>query len=147
MFLKGLTLLAVKTFWETSVILPEHWYGHIARSVYYDGGSKASFYCIVRDRWKFSRDHLGLSKRLKKHWAGVLKRLQKALSKPAGIRIWSQASSPSVRRCDARRAALDAEHEKRSFGGAEQSAQDQHRTQNHGRLGSAVLQHERWHCE
>jgi len=29
-------------------------------SVYFDGGGKASFYCIWRDRWKNLRDRFGL---------------------------------------------------------------------------------------
>jgi len=32
--------------------------------VHSDGGGKASFYCILRDRWKILRDHFGLSKHL-----------------------------------------------------------------------------------
>jgi len=37
--------------------------------VYFDGGSKASLYSILRDRWKQFENLIGLSKRLKKHWA------------------------------------------------------------------------------
>jgi len=33
--------------------------------VYFDGSTKASFYCILRDRWKNLRDRFGLTKSFK----------------------------------------------------------------------------------
>jgi len=36
--------------------------------VYFDGGIKASIYCILRDHRKNLRDRFGLLNTLKKHW-------------------------------------------------------------------------------
>jgi len=36
------------------------------RVQYFDDGDKASFYCILRDRWKNLRDYFGCSKYLRK---------------------------------------------------------------------------------
>jgi len=37
--------------------------------VCFDGGSKASLYCVLRDRWKKYEKQFGLSKHIEKHWA------------------------------------------------------------------------------
>jgi len=38
-------------------------------SVYFNRGSKASLYCILKDPWKKFENRFGLSKHFNKHWA------------------------------------------------------------------------------
>ena len=63
-FLKVWSCWPQKIFWESAIITSECRYGRKV-FVYFDGGCQASSCCIMRDRWKNSKDRFVLKNTLK----------------------------------------------------------------------------------